>query len=66
MNYESNFNESVKYNDITPFEFPGIEEESNYTRKNMPYFLIKRAKNTTCEEYDKLSTGKFFVAAYMI
>ena len=53
VNYESNFNASVKYNDITPFEFSG-SAEGDQTRKNMPYFQIRRTKSTTCEDYEKL------------
>ena len=51
INYETNFNLSSKYNDITPFTTFG---EDGVEHRNLPFYFIENAATETCENYDKM------------
>lgn len=58
INYETNFNLSSKYSDVTPFKVTP-ENENDVEHKNLPFFYIEGAKNDTCEKWEKMEDPKF-------
>lgn len=54
FNYETNFNLSSMYSDITPFK---VGTQGGVEDKNLPFYIIENATETTCEEWKKMNTS---------
>ena len=65
INYDTNFNLSSKYSDITPYK--GTTQDGLEEKKNLPFYFIEGADNTTCEAWEKMDTkSKKAVALYVM